>query len=438
MQSQTSTTRRRSPVGAIVTVLAVAGIGYAGWHQYQQSTAAASGPLTASGTIESRTVTIAAEVAGRVIEINAEEGQPVKAGTTVIHLDDATLQAQYAQAQAALDAAKANYDLLAAGPTQEQVRQAESALVIATANYSRTIDGSRQTDIAAAQAALKAASDSYNKIKAGPTDEDYASAKASLQNAEATLKQAQSLYDNAYRRDPAGIGGSPAATTLETATNNYNAAKSLYDKAVKGPDEAQLSISYQQVVAARANLDRAAKPARDFDIVQARAQMDSAQAQLDAIKAGTRVQQLNAAKAQVAAAESQVRAIEIQIKKTTLVAPIDGVILSRNIEQGELATLGAPLLVIGKLADLELTVYVPEEKVGYVHPGQQTILHVDAYPGRDFTVTVSRVADQAEFTPRNVQTVEGRKDTVYAVHLTLTNPDLALKPGMPADVIFGQ
>ena len=113
-------------------------------------------------------------------------------------------------------------------------------------------------------------------------------------------------------------------------------------------------------------------------------------------------------------------------------------ILNRNIEPGEMAVAGASLFQIGHLNQLEVTVYLPEEKFALVVPGEKASVTVDAYPGRTFTATVLRIADQAEYTPRNVQTVEGRKNTVFAVRLSLDNTDLALKPGMPADVSFGQ
>jgi hypothetical protein len=63
---------------------------------------------------------------------------------------------------------------------------------------------------------------------------------------------------------------------------------------------------------------------------------------------------------------------------------------------------------------------------------------VDSFPGETFSGTVVYISDQAEFTPRNVQTVEGRKTTVYAIKLNVPNADLKLKPGMPADVTFIQ
>ena len=87
-------------------------------------------------------------------------------------------------------------------------------------------------------------------------------------------------------------------------------------------------------------------------------------------------------------------------------------------------------------SNLQLTVYLPEEKFGTVKPGDQATVKVDAYPDRTFTARVDRLSDKAEFTPRNVQTVEGRHDTVFAVYLSLDNSDLALMPGMWADVTF--
>ncbi len=114
--------------------------------------------------------------------------------------------------------------------------------------------------------------------------------------------------------------------------------------------------------------------------------------------------------------------------------PIDGVVLDKNYEQGERALAGSTLLTIGDLTKPTLTIYVPEDQYGKINLGQTYPVTVDSFPGRVFTGTVSHIADQAEFTPRNVQTVQGRKDTVYAVKLALDNPDLALKPGMPADV----
>lgn len=115
-------------------------------------------------------------------------------------------------------------------------------------------------------------------------------------------------------------------------------------------------------------------------------------------------------------------------------SPIDGVVLEKAYEPGELALAGSTVLTVGDLSTLTLTVYVPEERLGDVSLGQVFQISVDAFPSKTFPGTVTHISNQAEFTPRNVQTIQGRKDTVYAVRLTLANPGMQLKPGMPADV----
>ena len=244
--------------------------------------------------------------------------------------------------------------------------------------------------------------------------------------------------------------------------NNINAAKAVYDKAAEQPDAAKLSAASEQVQSARAALDLAANPARSFDMTQAQAQVDQAraaldavitgarpqqraaaqaqvaqaQAQLDQLKAGARSQQLDAAKAQVDAAQASVDTLQLQIARMVLVAPADGRLLTRSVEPGEMASAGAPLLTMVRLDDLTLTVYVPEDRYGQVKIGQATQVTVDSFPGVSFNARVATIADKAEFTPRNVQTVEGRSTTVFAIKLTISDASGRLKPGMPADVVF--
>ena len=101
-----------------------------------------------------------------------------------------------------------------------------------------------------------------------------------------------------------------------------------------------------------------------------------------------------------------------------------------------MALPGATLIEVGRLDQLELTVYLPEEKFGLIVPGQIVQVRVDAYPNRVFDGTVLRLADEAEFTPTNVQTKEDRTRLVYAIVISLDNPDWMLKPGMIADANF--
>jgi HlyD family secretion protein len=98
---------------------------------------------------------------------------------------------------------------------------------------------------------------------------------------------------------------------------------------------------------------------------------------------------------------------------------------------------GTSAVTIGLLDELTLTVYVPEDRYGKVSLGDEVAVTVDSFPDEAFSATVLRIADQAEYTPRNVQTAEGRRSTVFAVELSVNDPAGKLKPGMPADVTFG-
>jgi HlyD family secretion protein len=271
---------------------------------------------------------------------------------------------------------------------EAQRQQAQASL--------RAIQGTHQ----AAEAALAAAQANYNLLVAGATEAQLNVAESAVRRAEATLEGA------------------------ETAVENL-------------PEAAQGTSQAQQL---------------DQQVEIASAALDNARAQLALLEAGARPEQLAAAHAQVEAAEAQVQAtqgqvesataalavLDVQQLRFTLVSPIDGVVLSRAIQPGEVASPGGVLLELAELSNLTLTVYIPETDYGTITIGQNATVTVDSFPGERFTATVAHIADQAEFTPRNAQTVEGRRLTVYAVELHLNNPDGKLKPGMPADVTFAE
>jgi multidrug efflux pump subunit AcrA (membrane-fusion protein) len=114
-------------------------------------------------------------------------------------------------------------------------------------------------------------------------------------------------------------------------------------------------------------------------------------------------------------------------------SPIDGVVLERLVEPDEFAAPGSTIMVVASLDALTLKIYVPEDRYGVVSLGQNVPVTVDSFPGESFKGRVSFISDQAEFTPRNVQTKDSRETTVYAVKLALAPSGGRLKPGMPAD-----
>jgi multidrug resistance efflux pump len=119
-----------------------------------------------------------------------------------------------------------------------------------------------------------------------------------------------------------------------------------------------------------------------------------------------------------------------------ILSSVDGTILTHNVEVGEIVLPGAPTMIIGQLDDLMITVFIPEDQYGLVSIGDTAEVSVDSFPDRTFSAIVISIANEAEFTPRNVQTEEERRTTVFAVELAVEDPDRMLKPGMPADVVF--
>jgi multidrug resistance efflux pump len=138
----------------------------------------------------------------------------------------------------------------------------------------------------------------------------------------------------------------------------------------------------------------------------------------------------------VTQAEASLALIDIQISKLIIFAPTNGVILTSSIQPGEIVPPNSPAMTLGRLDNLTITVYVPENLYGELSLGQSATMTVDSYPGETFSATVTHIADQAEFTPRNVQTVAGRSSTVFAIKLQVHDSAGKLKPGMPADVTF--
>ncbi|HZU86343.1 MAG TPA: efflux RND transporter periplasmic adaptor subunit [Anaerolineaceae bacterium] len=250
-----------------------------------------------------------------------------------------------------------------------------------------------------------------------------------------------------------------AQNAAQAAESARQAAQAALDLLLAGPSAEQVAVAQSAVDSTQVAVDAAqeaydALPEAAVDTAEGKAlklKLDSAtaarntaQAQLDLLKAGARPEQIAAARAQVQAAAAQAEAaqsavavIQVQIAKLTLYAPADGVVLQRTIQPGELATPGATLLVTADLSQLTVTVYVPEDRYGQIQIGQAYQVSVDSYPNTIFEGYVVHIADQAEFTPRNIQTDENRKATVYAVKLAVANPDNMLKPGMPAQVDFG-
>jgi HlyD family secretion protein len=125
---------------------------------------------------------------------------------------------------------------------------------------------------------------------------------------------------------------------------------------------------------------------------------------------------------------------EVRLHDSVVYSPLDGVVLRKNVEQGETVSAGTPVFTLGDLANPWIKVYVKEDKLGFVKLGQKAEVSVDSFPGKKYEGEVTYISSEAEFTPKTVQTQEERVKLVFGVKVSVKNVNNELKPSLPADV----
>ena len=443
---------RRPPLPAIVIVLLLVAVSI--YFIVTQALPETDGVLTASGSIEAVTVNVSPETAGKVVEVLAEEGQPVQTGDPLLSLDASLLTAQRAVASAQLDSAKAalNTAQAAYDTAQQQYNTTlTNALVAEKATRTSVWKDTKPTEfdqpiwffskeerIQAAQTEVDLAADALKDAQEKLDTVQNQSGSAKFLEIEATLAQARITFQNAKTVLDLTSGGSDSQSLRDEAQIIFDDAKIALEDAQKEYDDELNTEDTNDILEARARLV-VAQEIYDNAVDNLRALQTGADSQ-SVITAGKVLDQAKAALDQAAAniktAEANLALLDAQMKKLTVYAPMDGIVLARNVEVGEFVQPGATTFSVADLDGLTITVYVPEDRYGEVSLGQEVEVTVDSFPGETFKAVVTHIADQAEFTPRNVQTVEGRKTTVFAIKLRLDDPAGKLKPGMPADVTF--
>jgi HlyD family secretion protein len=408
--------------------------------------------LQASGQIQATEIDIAPEISGRVVDVTVAEGDSVKAGDPLLTLDDSLLQAQKGTLAAGLDSANAN------------VKAAQSTLDMAQLQYNQTLNAAlaaektsriaiwkaskpgefdqptwyfnkeerlkaTQAELDAAKADLETEQAKLASVEQQVTSAAFLDAEQKLSDARVAFQNAKTVLDSA----PSGDLKDAAQTTFDDAKIDLKNAQKDYDDALTTDDAKDVLEARARVTVAQERYDSAQDALRAFQTGTDAPEVALAQQAVD--QAGS---QLDAAKASVQQVQAQLSELETQMKKLTVTAPENGVVLVRSIQPGEVAQAGMTSLTIAKIDKLTVTVYIPEDRYGEVKLGDSATLSADSFPGEAFKATVTRIANQAEYTPSNVQTKEERQTTVYAIELSVDNPDGKLKPGMPVDVTFGQ
>ena len=444
-------TNRRRILPIILILLALAGAAY--WYFIIRPTQLNGGALSASGTIEAAQVQISPELSGKIKDVLVAEGDSVKEGQELVRFDKTLLTAQLEQARAALAQAQANYTLIAAGTPPEQRQAAITAAELELTSAHQALQNLEDTaslaraqaeqSVAVADKALDQANDRLASLLGAADPEDIERAQAQVVIAEDRLKKANRDYDRNVKyinrevfKAQMQIKVADAKTAYDVAVTRLNNLLGHANQIEVTLAEANVKLAEEVLANAKSDLEKVKDGPDPEALALAQARIAAAEARLDSAKAGPSAEQLSAAEAQVESAHRAVETLELQLEKLVLLAPSDGVVLSSSAEPGEFAAPGATLLVLGREDDKTIIVYIPEDLYGQISIGQTAKVSADSFTGVTFDARVVKIADQAEFTPRNVQTAEGRKNTVFAIKLKVDDPEGKLKAGMPADVVF--
>jgi HlyD family secretion protein len=345
--------------------------------------------VSVTGAIEATQVDVSVKIAGRIIARLVNEGDRVTEGQVLVRLDPIELQAEVNRQEAAVRTADATLRDLLAGARPEEISEARASAARARAQLDDLLAGSRAQEIEDARAAAR-------------------SAEATRQMRERELQRIDALY---RRELVAQQDVDRAREAFEVASAQERSAREKLAMIVEGP--------------------------RRHQIEAARAELAAAEQRLALLLAGSRPEQIQAARGQVAQAESALAMAKSRLKEAVVLAPINGVVLRKNLEVGETANPGASILTLMNPSEVWVRAYVAEEEVGRIKVGESARVSVDAYPERSFAGRVSEISSEAEFTPRNVQTKKERVNLVFRIKILLDNPQGILKPGMPADAHIG-
>ena len=206
-----------------------------------------------------------------------------------------------------------------------------------------------------------------------------------------------------------------AEAVAANARKDYNRYEALHG---------QGAVATQQLDTARLNNEVAARS------------LKTAQAKLSLVQEGNRSETIEAQRLEVEQAQAVLEASRSQVADTVVVCPADGLILSKNFEDGEYVTAGAPIATLGEMQDCWVKVYVDSGSLGKIQVGQEAEVRVDAFPNRKFTGKIKEISQNAEYTPRQSITKRERANMVFAVKVKLDNSEGIFKPGMPADVVI--
>lgn len=355
-----------------------------------------AGSIIVSGNIELTQVDIAFKTPGKLIERTVDEGDPVKKGQVVARLDENQLLAQRDRETAALNSALA------------QLAQAETALAWQKETLAADL-AQRQADLSASQARLR-------ELKTGSRPQEIQSAKAAVSAAEAEYERASRDWNRAqtlYQNDDISTAQyDQFRSRWEAAEAALKQAREHQALVLEGPRSEQIDAAAAQVEKARALVRMA---------------------ESNKLEIKRREQEIAFRRSEIERAKANLAVIATQLDDTRATSPVDGIVLVKAADVGEVVAAGTPILTVGDIDHPWLRAYINETDLGRVKIGGRAKITTDSFPGKVYEGRISFISSEAEFTPKQIQTADERVKLVYRIKIDVENPNRELKSNMPAD-----
>jgi HlyD family secretion protein len=352
--------------------------------------------LMVSGNIELTEVNIAFKTSGRLVERAVDEGDNVKKGQVVARLDRDQLNAQREREAASVTSSEA------------QLVQARTSVDLQRATLAADIE-TRRGDLAAAEARLA-------ELNNGARPQEKADAHAAVEAASAELDRASKDWDRAqtlYKNDDISTAQRDQfRKNFDNATAMFKSAKQREDLVLAGARQEQIRAQAAQVERARGALKMA---------------------EASAIELRRREEELTTRRADITKSKASVALIDTQLNDTVAVSPVDGVVLVKSADVGEVLAPGTTVVTVGDIDHPWLRGYINETDLGKVKIGSKVKVTTDSFKDKVYNGRISFIASQAEFTPKQIQTQQERVKLVYRIKIEVENPGRELKSNMPVD-----
>ena len=353
--------------------------------------------LEASGMAENNSISLSSEVAGVISDVLVKEGDSIKEGDLIAQVNNTTIRNQYEQALDNLKLAEKNLqvaqDSIASYKEvlDDSTKQARSGYNSAQSEYEKIIEGASDEEIKQVQEAYNQAQINFNFIS-----DKYEESGVLLENDIISQKDYEEIERN-----------------FNLAQAQLNTASAKLDQIIAGPSSATIKAVENKVLQAKA--------AHELSISSGNMQLTQLENQYE-------ISKLNLNKAQ-----NVVNQLEEELGKTEIKSPINGVINLLPINKGEFTAMGKTVAEIFNTDTMEIIVYVSQANIGHVKTGQDVDIFVDS-TDEVFKGKVTKINNNAEFTPKNIATKEERVNIVFEVKIEILDSKGVIKPGMPVDV----